>query len=412
MMTTAEPGRDATPLIGEVLPGQFRVDAQIAAGSFGAVYRARQLTVGRDVAIKVMKARVSAVSEDGRLFVQEIQTLARIDHRNVVRVHQADVTGDGQLFLAMELLAGRDLQTVLAERTVDAARAVAWIQQLLTALGAVHRAGIVHADVKPGNVILTEDRDGERLVLVDFGFARLRQLDAYADSIGGTPAFMAPEQLRAGRVDARSDQFSAALVLVMLLTGWARRRPSELAPPDQVLAQIDDEQVRQALHRALAIEPDQRFPSVSELAAALSGDLVAPPSRPPFHGLAAFTEDDRGRLYGRDRELARLVELVLYRPLVIVTAPSGVGKTRCCARGSFHASRPCAAKPTTCRVAAAMQASSPQRWLGAPRTRRTRAALPTAPAGARSSSIRSRQRSRAASPVASRRAAPRACSTQ
>ena len=317
----------ADPFLGAVLPGRFRMDAAIASGSFGIVYRARQLTVDRDVAVKVIRAGVDPFSDDGRLFVHEIRAVARIDHPNVVRVHQADVTADGRLFFAMEWLAGRDLQAVLASGAVDPARAVALVRQLLAALEAAHQAGIVHADVKPGNAIVVGAPDHERLVLVDFGLARLRQLDTHATSVGGTPAFMAPEQLRAGRVDARSDQFAAALVLVLLLTGWHRRRATELAPPADVLATVADLGVRAALARALAIAPDERFASAAAFAAALSGDLVAPPARPPFHGLAAFTEDDRGRLHGRDRELARIAELVLFRRLVVVTAPSGVGKT-------------------------------------------------------------------------------------
>jgi eukaryotic-like serine/threonine-protein kinase len=318
----ASPG-SGDPLVGTLLPGRFRIDAAIAAGSFGAVYRARQLTVGRDVAVKVVRAGVDPFSDDGRLFVHEIRAVARIDHPHVVRVYQADVTADGRLFFAMEWLAGRDLQAIVADGPVAPARAVALVQQLLGALEAAHQAGIVHADVKPGNAIVV----GERLVLVDFGLARLRQLDAYATSVGGTPAFMAPEQLRAGRVDARSDLFSAALVLVMLLTGWHRRRASELVPPDDRLAMIADASVRAALARALAVAPDDRFSSAAAFAAALSGQLPAPPVRPPFHGLASFTEDDRGRLHGRDRELTRITELALFRRLVVVTAPSGVGKT-------------------------------------------------------------------------------------
>ena len=317
----------ADPILGSILPGRFRIDAAIAAGSFGAVYRARQLTVDRDVAVKIIRAGIDPFSQDGRLFVHEIQAVARIDHRNVVRVYQADVTDDGRLFFAMELLPGSDLQATAAEGPIAVERAVALGQQLLAALEAAHRAGIVHADVKPGNAIVVDDNDRQRLVLVDFGLARLRQLDAYVTSVGGTPAFMAPEQLQAGRVDARSDQFSAALVLVALITGWTRRRAVELTPPAAVLASIGDAGVRAALTRALSRAPDDRFPSVAAFAAALAGTVLAPPSRPPFHGLAPFTTDDRGTLYGRDRELARITELVLYRRLVIVTAPSGVGKT-------------------------------------------------------------------------------------
>lgn len=317
----------ADPILGSILPGRFRIDARIAAGSFGAVYRARQLTVGREVAVKIIPAGVDAFSEDGRLFVHEIQAVARIDHRHVVRVYQADVTADGRLFFAMELLAGRDLQAIMADGAMELPRALELGRQLLAALDAAHRAGLVHADVKPGNAIVVDHNAAPRLVLVDFGLARLRRPDAYATSVGGTPAFMAPEQLHAGRVDARSDQFSAALVLVALLTGWTRRRATDLTPPTEVLSAIADPGVRAALSRALSRAPDDRFPTVIAFSAALGGDSLAPPLRPPFHGLAAFTQEDSGALHGRDRELARIVELVLHRQLVIVTAPSGLGKT-------------------------------------------------------------------------------------
>jgi formylglycine-generating enzyme required for sulfatase activity len=225
---------------------------------------------------------------------------------------------------------------MLGERALAPPRAVRLLRQLLDALDAAHRAGLVHADVKPGNAIVVGDGADERLVLVDFGLARLRRLDAYATSVGGTPAFMAPEQLCAQQVDARSDQFSAALVLVKLLTGWHRQRARELAPPGDVLDAIADPIVRAAVARALAIAPDERFATAAAFAAALVGELPVPPSRPAFRGLAAFTEDDRGQLHGRDAELARITELALYRRITVVTAPSGVGKTSLLRAGVVH----------------------------------------------------------------------------
>jgi formylglycine-generating enzyme required for sulfatase activity len=167
----------------------------------------------------------------------------------------------------------------------------------------------------------------ERLVLLDFGLARLRGAAGGAtDSAGGTPAYMAPEQLRDGRVDARSDVFSAALVLVALLTGWRRRTADQLVPP---LDGIDDPALRRVLAKALALSPADRYQSGGELAEALgarehSASIV---TSPPFRHLAAFTEADRDRLYGRDREIATLVEHVLFRRAVVYTAPSGTGKT-------------------------------------------------------------------------------------
>ena len=336
-------------LTGAVLPGRFRLDSLVARGTFGTVYRARQLAVERDVAVKVLHADIDPASDDGRLFVDEIRAVGRLDHANVVRIHQADITHDGRLFYAMELLDGKDLQQL---GTVPRARAVELVRQLLAGLGAAHDAGLVHADVKPANAIVVA-REPERVVLVDFGLARLRALqptsaaDAPAaetalESAGGTPAYMAPEQLQEGRVDARSDLFSAALVLVSLLTGWRRPNAYAVQPP----ATLDlDPELRVLLDRALHLDPAKRFQSARELAAAL--DQAARPSGSasragsdahagaaaqtapllPFHHLAPLTERDRGRLHGREADVALLLDHALYRRSVVYTAPSGTGKT-------------------------------------------------------------------------------------
>jgi len=206
-------------LTGSVLPGRFRIDQIVARGTFGTVYRARQLAVERDVALKVLHGDIDPSSEDGRLFVHEIRSVGRIDHANVVRIYQADITHDGRLFFAMELLDGKDLQQVIAAGKVSRERAIELTRQLLAGLGAAHDAGLVHADVKPANALVVERDGAERVVLVDFGLSRLRSPDRPAESAGGTPAYMAPEQMMEGRVDARSDLFSAALVFVHLLTG-------------------------------------------------------------------------------------------------------------------------------------------------------------------------------------------------
>jgi eukaryotic-like serine/threonine-protein kinase len=326
---TSRPSRTITvdeALVGTVLPGRFEIVKELARGSFGNVFLARQLSVDRDVAVKVLHGALAPGSEAGRLFVQEIQSVGRLDHPNVVKIFQADITAGGSLFYAMELLAGRDLQQIIeSDGVIEKTRAIALVRQLASALGAAHEVGLVHADVKPANAVVVESKAGERLVLLDFGLARLRAAGELVESAGGTPAYMAPEQLRDARVDPRSDVFSAALVLVTLVTGWRRRAADELVPP---LDAIEDANLRAVLAKALALVPAERYANGGELAVAL-GEATRPtvPTSPPFRHLASFTEVDRDRLYGRDREITTLVEHVLFRRAVVYTAPTGTGKT-------------------------------------------------------------------------------------
>lgn len=352
-------GNEHENLTGTVLPGRFRLDRFVARGTFGTVYRARQLAVERDVAVKVLHGDIDPSSEDGKLFVHEIRNVGRIDHANVVRIYQADITHDGRLFFAMELLDGIDLEKLGREGRLPKARAIELVRQLLSGLGAAHDSGLVHADIKPANAIVvrkarTPDGDSpdvsagpdgsadsrgtsseairvafdERVVLVDFGLARLRAPDRPAESAGGTPAYMAPEQLNEGRVDARSDLFSAALVLVWLVTGWRRPNAVTLVPP---LDLIEDPDLRAVLTRALEKDPAKRYQSARDFTAALTGTapVVAPEVTPllPFRHLAPMSLEDRGRLHGRETDLALITEQVLYRRSVIYTAPSGTGKT-------------------------------------------------------------------------------------
>jgi formylglycine-generating enzyme required for sulfatase activity len=307
-------------------PG-LRLDEIIAMGSFGVVFRGHQLAVNRDVAIKVLHAGFAPDTEPGQLFRDEIHAISAIDHRNVVRVFDADDTSDGRLYFVMELLEGPTLQQLADAGVVPPARAIALVGQLLDGLAAVHAAKRIHADVKPSNAVVVGRGASERVVLIDFGLSRLRRGDQLAEAVGGTRAYMAPEQLNAWRVDERSDVFSAALVLMTLLTGWQRSRPDELVPP---LDAITDPALRAALSRALAIEPGTR-PSAADFARALrGGESDEPPPAgppPPFRDLAPLTERDRGRLCGRERDVLQLARRIDTAGPVVFTAPSGTGKT-------------------------------------------------------------------------------------
>jgi formylglycine-generating enzyme required for sulfatase activity/predicted Ser/Thr protein kinase len=328
-------------LDGHILPGRFRIERELARGGFGIVYLARQLTVNRDVAIKVLQQDAATSSQEGRLFLREIQAVGRLDHPNIVPIYQADITPGGRLFYAMQLVRGQALQSLLdAGERFEQERAITVICQILSALAAAHAAGVIHADIKPANIMLVpadiaSDR-GERALLLDFGLARLKaaidvarpaesSLDEH-QSLGGTPAFMAPEQLHQGRVDARSDIFSVALVLVQMLTGWRRQRWAELIPP---LDDLDDTWLRAVLARALSVEPIDRFESARAFSDALQRLATTHrkpvPPAPPFQRLAPLRDGDA--LYGRDRAVATLTAEALFRPAVIYTAPSGTGKS-------------------------------------------------------------------------------------
>jgi eukaryotic-like serine/threonine-protein kinase len=308
-------------LVGTDLPGRFHVDAEIGRGGFAVVYRAHHELVDRDVAIKVLRGQLAPQAE--QRFLDETQIVARLDHRNIVRVLHADRTRNGRIFVAMELLPGRTLQQLLDdEGALAPGRAIAIAGQLLAALATAHAGGVIHADVKPANIAIQEI-EPERVVLLDFGLARLRAVAPVA-SLGGTPAYMAPEQLRDGRVDERSDIYAVGLIIVAMLTGERPDAPARLA---SAVAAIEDPGLRRVVQRALADDPADRFPSGAQMAEALGAATpLASLSRPPFRP-APFEEAEHAEFFGRDHEIRVLLEHVLFRRAVIYVAPSGTGKT-------------------------------------------------------------------------------------
>lgn len=308
---------DSDELIGAVLPGQFRVTSELGRGNFAVVYRAHQEMMKREVAIKVLPTRLDA--EAMRRFPLEIRAVAGLDHRNVVRVWHADVMRDGRMFVAMELLVGPTLQEVIARGPVEPTLALEMTRQLLAGLAAAHAAGIIHADVKPANVILVDE---QRVVLLDFGLSCLRTDNPVA--VGGTPAFMAPEQLNSERIGASVDVYATALVALALVAGTqtVEDRARSLA--------TFDTHARAALQRALSEAPEARFASAAEMLAALTGESAKnalPPTRPPFRVAAPFSEQERDDFHGRTHEVERLLEHVLFHRAVVYVAPSGTGKT-------------------------------------------------------------------------------------
>lgn len=218
------------PLVGRVLDGRYRVDARIAAGGMATVYRAVDTRLDRVLALKVMHPQLA---EDGAFvdrFIREAKSVARLAHPNVVAVFDQGTDGP-YVYLAMEYVSGCTLRDVLRERGALQPRAALDIfEPVLAALGAAHRAGFVHRDMKPENVLIGDDG---RVKVADFGL--VRSVDAVTSTTGsvlGTVSYLAPEQIENGVTDTRVDVYACGVVLYEMLTG---AKPHTGATPAQVL---------------------------------------------------------------------------------------------------------------------------------------------------------------------------------
>ncbi|MFC4532183.1 Stk1 family PASTA domain-containing Ser/Thr kinase [Sphaerisporangium dianthi] len=208
----------ADPLLGRLLDGRYRVESRIARGGMAAVYLALDVRLDRTVALKVMHPSLAEDPDFVRRFIGEAKSVASLSHPNVVHVFDQG-TDAGNVYLSMEYVPGRTLRDVLRRRGRFPAReALEILIPVLAALGAAHQAGMVHRDVKPENVLLTDDG---RVKVVDFGLARAIEAGNQTKTgvMIGTIAYMSPEQVTAGVADARSDVYAAGVLLFELLTG-------------------------------------------------------------------------------------------------------------------------------------------------------------------------------------------------
>ncbi|MBW8735668.1 MAG: Stk1 family PASTA domain-containing Ser/Thr kinase [Streptomyces turgidiscabies] len=205
------------PLVGQVLDGRYRVDARIAVGGMATVYRAVDTRLDRVLALKVMHPTLAADATFVERFIREAKSVARLAHPNVVQVFDQGADGS-YVYLAMEYIAGCTLRDVLRERGALQPRAALDIlEPVLAALGAAHRAGFVHRDMKPENVLIGDDG---RVKVADFGL--VRAVDTVTNTTGavlGTVSYLAPEQIESGTADPRVDVYACGIVLYEMLTG-------------------------------------------------------------------------------------------------------------------------------------------------------------------------------------------------
>ncbi|MFB4425133.1 Stk1 family PASTA domain-containing Ser/Thr kinase [Streptomyces sp. QL37] len=205
------------PLVGQLLDGRYRIDARIAVGGMATVYRAVDTRLDRVLAIKVMHPALATDAAFVERFIREAKSVARLAHPNVVAVFDQGAQG-AYVYLAMEYVAGCTLRDVLRERGALQPRAALDIlEPVLAALGAAHRAGFVHRDMKPENVLIGDDG---RVKVADFGL--VRAVGTATDTTGsllGTVSYLAPEQIEQGTADTRSDVYACGVVLYEMLTG-------------------------------------------------------------------------------------------------------------------------------------------------------------------------------------------------
>ena len=258
------------PLVGRVLDGRYRITSKIARGGMATVYQGVDLRLDRPVAIKVMHAGLADDGEYVRRFNREARSAARLVHPHVVAVFDQG-EDDGTLFLVMEYVPGRTLRDVIRSGgRQDPKQALALLEPVLSALAAAHRAGVVHRDVKPENVLISDDG---QLKVADFGLSRTVSGETQHTATGavliGTVSYLAPELLTVGKGDARADVYAAGVLLHELLTGEKPHQgdsPIQVAwlhvhedvpPPSRLVPDLPD-YVDALVARATARDPDAR----------------------------------------------------------------------------------------------------------------------------------------------------------
>ena len=336
---------------GSVL-GDFRIEGVLGRGGMGVVYHAVQLSLGRPVALKLIAPHLA--DEDGfrDRFVRESRLAASIDHPHIVPVYAAGEE-DGVYYIAMRLVEGVNLRaTIAAAGQLEPHRAARLVRQVGDALDSAHGRGLVHRDVKPANILLSQHGGNEHAYLTDFGLTKREATATGLTASGewvGTLDYVAPEQLRNGEVDGRADVYSLGCVLYQCLTGEVPfPRENELAklwahlsdppPAASELVPAVCPALSALVGRAMAKDPDARFASAGELGgaavAAASETNAATKAEPRPRRAAGIARPPRRelRLYEREQELGQAAaELDAAASgsgmVLVIEGHAGIGKT-------------------------------------------------------------------------------------
>jgi serine/threonine protein kinase len=296
-------------MIGREIAGRYRILAKLGEGGMGAVYRAEQISLKRRVALKLLKPELSAEPELVRRFNAEAELAAKLSHPNTVTLYDFGQCSDGALFIAMEFIEGTSLrQVVHKEAPLPASRTLAICEQICASLGDAHARGIVHRDLKPDNIMLTErGRQRDVVRVLDFGIAKLRDEQGdvtampmtRAGDLLGTPQYMAPEQIRGEKVDARTDVYALGAMIYEMTTGrlpfeapslmailskhlTEMPEPPRKRRPDLHILPELERLIMQALQKQPAARP-QNMEAMAEWIAQLRGQVDSSHAPTPSH---------------------------------------------------------------------------------------------------------------------------------
>jgi eukaryotic-like serine/threonine-protein kinase len=290
------------PLVGTTLDGRFEIEEVIGSGGMSVVYKATQLRVNRHVAIKTLRLQLDTKPVYRERFQREINLLSTLSHPNIVTVYDCLIGADDQPYVVMDYLRGSSLEKLIKDGgALSPERCVRIAVQICSALDHAHRRGVIHRDVKPGNIVLM-DNEMDFVKVVDFGLAKLNQDNRRLTQSGelwGSPPYMSPEQAQGKPEDERSDIYSFGAVLYEMLTGkdpfhyaisvfeliqtHVKSTPPTIAEANPAVS--IPPKLEQVVFKALAKDPADRFQTAAEMLNAIveatagmrsgeSGDLL------------------------------------------------------------------------------------------------------------------------------------------
>ena len=274
-------------LLGRILGDKYALRSEIGKGATGTVFKAEQLSLGRHVAVKILKAELAEDPIFVKRFNDEAMSSSRLNHPHVVSIFDFGQTDDGLLYLVMEFLRGKTLSDLTRIETLSTERMVTISSQILSALEDAHDESIVHEDLKPDNVMVESRRDGSDWAkVVDFGIARMvgDQDPQEKDLICGTPDYMAPEVIKGNEPTFAADLYAVGIILYELMTGTTpfmgahntiellrRHIKSEVEPPRERTRAPIDPNLEKLVLRALEKKPENRFASAEAFRMELLG---------------------------------------------------------------------------------------------------------------------------------------------